>query len=299
MSATPETSSDLPKSILILGAAKSGTTALYYAIRNTLINHHGVSVQGLHEPASPDVVRDYLFEKKDPLPLVKALLGPAMRWKRDISPDFEKRIVIYRDPRDNVVSRIVFMLTKMVDIKDKDKIAALVALFEKKEQDPKSISILQMLAEIENITGREDLPSWMRGNALLPAKLMKERGDFFFMLPYQDFVAGEFANLNTYMGMTIDPQFEVEGKHSYVTRTKGAGDWKNWFLDEDVQFFAKDVAEEFALLGYDPDEAPSESPSIPPEICSKYVTKQFDWMREKRKARKDKRRAEPGVVVAE
>src|SRR5947209_20200187 len=103
---------ELPKGILILGAAKSGTTALFYAIKNALVSGRGVSVAGLFEPTEEREIVQYLSSTTDQVRLVKGLLGPLLRRGSAVErliAEFDRKIVIYRDPRDNVVSRICFM----------------------------------------------------------------------------------------------------------------------------------------------------------------------------------------------
>ncbi len=276
-------------SILILGAAKSGTTALFYAIRNALTACHGLKVKGGFEPRDSETVETYL-KTDDEVHLVKALLGPSSRWNKDITPWFDKKIIIYRDPRDNIVSRIVFMLTKFVHPSEKEKVAELVAVYQQKERDPESISILGMVRRISAIVDRRKMPESLRANALLPAAMAREHSSSYFMMPYEDLVTGRFEALGAYLGLDIDPSFEVEGKHSFVTRTKGSGDWKNWFLQEDIDFFVTPVADDFRLLGFDPDETANETKVIPAAGCSEYVLRQFDFMEDKRRINKKRKR---------
>jgi hypothetical protein len=283
-------------SILILGAAKSGTTALFYAIRNALISTHGLQIDGLFEPRSSEVV-EYYLKTDDDVYLVKALLGPVSRWKKDIKPWFSKKIIIYRDPRDNIVSRLVFMLTNFVSPSEKDKISQLVSIFENKERNPESISILNMVEAISEIVGRKNISESLRSNALLPAAMAKDESAKYFMMPYTDLIESRFGDLGAYLDLEIDPSFEVGSKHSFVARTKGAGDWKNWFLDDDIKFFVTSVADDYRLLGFEHDEVANETKFISPTTCSEYVQGQFDFREEKRKRSKKLRRSAASVLM--
>lgn len=285
-----------PGSTIILGSAKSGTTALFYAIRNAL-RSNGYQVEGLFEPAKPGDIKNYINGTADDVPLVKALLGPAFRRGMDIM-SFSKRIVIYRDPRDNVVSRLVFMLPNFVDISEKEKIASLISVFEKKEQNPESISVLEMARQIGEICAQENLPERLRSNAVMPAMIKRDPDNRYFMMPYQDLVEGKFGPVSEYLGFKIYPDFEVDGQHSNVTRTKGAGDWKNWMLDEDIQFFATDVKDDMLLLGFDPAAEAAANKVIAPAICSEYVARQFATLEAKRRARKPARRQAAAAAAA-
>src|SRR5690242_17325249 len=61
----------LPNGILILGAAKSGTTGLFYAIQNALSVEHNVTVSGLFEPRRSGDVILYRRTSSDQVHLVK------------------------------------------------------------------------------------------------------------------------------------------------------------------------------------------------------------------------------------
>jgi hypothetical protein len=274
-----------PNGILILGAAKSGTTALFYAVQKALQNS-GLSAKGLFEPRNQEKVIAYLEARTDAVPLVKALLGPFLRWPGDVSGLFAKRIIIYRDPRDNVVSRIPFMLTKLVALSEREKRGALEALFRRKERRPGTLSVIDMVREIEKISGRSNLLESIRNNALLPAKMKRERPNDFFLMPYDDLIEGKFRSLSDYIGFDVQGDYEVDQKHSFVIRTKASGGWKDWFLPEDIKYFAKEVADDYLLLGFNPNEAAKKVRSIAPKTCSEYVSAQFSRLDEKRKERR-------------
>jgi hypothetical protein len=291
----------LPKGIMILGAAKSGTTALFYAIRNTLIKRHGLAVEGLFEPTETSKIKNYLATGSDRIPLVKMLLGPFIRNELGDFDAFDKKIIIYRDPRDNVISRLVYMLPKLIELSEKDKIEAVVKLFQQKEQAPGAISVVQIIKEVSRIAGAPVLLDNVRENALLPAKMKRESGDEYFMMPYDDFVDARFEGLNRYLGFDVDPEFEVDERHSYVVRTKSSGSWKNWFLAEDIDYFVKDVAADYQLLGFDVDQQVNVEQVIDPKSGSEYTVSLFARLRRKQRLVKKSRSkaARSGLTVEE
>lgn len=278
------------KSILILGAAKSGTTALFYAIRSALTVGQGLKVEGNFEPVEASDIIQYLQTSSDDVKLVKALLGPILRRGSLLSEQFDRRIVIYRDPRDNIVSRIVFILTRLFPLSEREKIAEVMALLRQKEQAPDSISIVSIVKELARLSGRTDLLEQMRSNATLPALMKRKHGDQYFMMPYDDLVNENFSSLSTYLGFEVTGRFETDEKHAFVARTKTSGEWRNWFLDEDVAYFASAVADDFRLLGFDPDEQPNDVRVITHASCTGYVEAQFARQAERRRQQKLLRR---------
>lgn len=295
----PQPMTDPRRAVLILGAAKSGTTALFYAVRKALAVAHGGSASGLFEPRRAGEIEEYLDSTTDRVPVVKMLLGPLFRDGGSFLEKFDRKIVIYRDPRDNVISRICFMLKKMIAPRDKEKIEEVLELFRKKERAPESMSVVEMLRQMERITGRSNLRESVRTNSLLPAKIKREHGETYFMMPYDDLVLDRFDRLNEYLGVSVSSDYEVAERHSFVVRSKSSGAWKDWFLEEDVQFFARDVADDFAVLGFDAEAVPNREKKIEARTSSEYVASQFQHLRDKRlRAKKAKENLAPAAAVA-
>ena len=268
---------NLPKGILIAGAAKSGTTALFYAIQNALSVELNVSVEGLFEPHSKDV-KSYCQNDPDKVRLVKMLLGPLLRRGFDFGDSFDKKLLVFRDPRDNVVSRIHFMVKRIVSSGERDKVQQILQLFVEKEQKPDEVGVLSVLRAFERISGRDGLAENVRANSLLPARFLRSHGDSFFVIPYDELVGGHFERLSEYLGFKVPSDFQVAGKHAHIVRSRTSGAWRDWFLDEDTQFFAKDVADDFRFLGFDPNATPNFKRQVDPEKTSAYVNSIFNWV---------------------
>jgi hypothetical protein len=280
------------RSVIAIGAAKSGTTALFYALRNAL-RREGIETAGLFEPHNQEEVEEYLASGSDSVPLAKALLLWVAKWEPRTFLQFQKRIVICRDPRDNMISALTFKFPSRVRSGDKAKVEALINIFREKEAAPDKISVLEMLRRIRPLTDKdEDFSMPLRRNALFPADFRRRYGDQCFFLPYEDFVEGRLGALSDYVGIRIDPGAEIDARHSFVTRKRTARDWPNWFLEEDIDFFVREVQGDYRLLGFDPEERPLVRREIAPEHCSQYVRKMVDRIEEKRRTRKALRRAE-------
>lgn len=97
--------------ILIAGQAKSGTTALFYALKQTLPRKYTC----LFEP------RGYAAANRDECVLAKVLINPSV--KVEDFETFNKKILIVRDPRDNLVSRLLYAIYDQKFSADDDKSA--------------------------------------------------------------------------------------------------------------------------------------------------------------------------------
>ena len=55
---------------------------------------------------------------------------------------------------------------------------------------------------------------------------------------YEDFVDGHLDGLSDYLGVRVTNHEAADDSWlSHITRSKGYGDWRHWFRDDDVEFF--------------------------------------------------------------
>ena len=85
--------------------------------------------------------------------------------------------------------------------------------------------------------------------------LYKAHADRMLLCRYEDFVAGNTAELEAYLGAKLPAKIEVGGEYRRVARSGVVGAWKHWFTAEDVAFFDGLFADFYATFGYRP-EAP-------------------------------------------
>jgi len=102
----------------------------------------------------------------------------------------------------------------------------------------------------------------------------------FFILRYEQFVAGNHSELETYLGtrLAVKPP-ELPTKHSHTARTRFFGNWKNWFVESDIELF-KPLFDDYLLRHhYDRSWQLDEKPIINPEHGSQYVRTVIDRKR--------------------
>lgn len=98
-------------------------------------------------------------------------------------------------------------------------------------------------------------------------------------LKYEDLVDGRLAPLQSYLSLALDCDVKVDPAHDHVARTRRHGDWKNWFLEKDVEYF-KPATEEYLLhFGYPTGWEVVEHPKIPSAHASDYVLRTVEKRR--------------------
>lgn len=251
--------------ILIAGLAKTGTTGLLYLIANSF----GKKPKLLFEPkecpanlnaGSNDVIAKVLI---------------ASNLNATSFAHFDKKITIVRDPRDRIVSLLLYNQFSETYLTDAERVRAVFECLVRKESDPSRMSIREVLEFIADVSGRKvnifakHLESIRQQYSWLGEYVATTPDTLLYK--YEDFVSGVYVPLEKHLGMQITGAAEVPEKLNRVTRTKGFGDWRNWFTVDDVQKYRPSLTPWLEKYGYDADDwTLNAEPSITPEHCSKY-----------------------------
>jgi hypothetical protein len=196
---------------------------------------------------------------------------------------FDRKLHILRDPRDNLVSTLLYGVRHTSFYSDDRRLAQFLQLLEDKERNPTEVSMRQLLdlmAELDE--GVELLPSFLDRQALV--EQFRETYPEYRRVSYSDFVDNKVEALESYLGFTLTGSPHVRD-HARVTRTRSYGDWTNWFTADDVTFFRPLLDNYVRLAGLPDDWELGEHPTVPAEFASGYVRRIVD-----EKRRQDRRR---------
>ncbi len=243
---------------------KSGTTALYTAISRAITGpvdrffEKGRDIVRRSDPANA-LVAKVLLEK---------VSMDDVEWLR---ASFDRRVFLVRDPRDVLVSRLLYKVRDMDIIYDEDKFGTWLDALRSKERDPGSIGVVELYEMLESLT---ESPSYLDAFPRVHRSAVKkwERlSDVYHLVRYEAFIDGETSDLSDYLGFEVTPDVEVDARWQRVTRSKGYGDWKHWFLDADLEYVRAEAAEFMHAFGYDQDWHTDDDPAIEAETTSDYV----------------------------
>lgn len=257
--------------IAIFGQAKTGTTALFYRIKRAL----PWSTRTLFEPTA---YAPRLLDRWRPL-LAKVLLEIPQASRPvhyDTFRSFKKRIYLVRDPRDWIVSSTLFLIQEHSTIyMNLDKLSAILELLQRKEADPASLPLLDILEYVLQASKEialEDALAWIGRYQNWLAQFESELGPH-HTLRYEDFVDNRLNELETYLGLSLKEPAEVAPAHGHVVRTKSYGNWKHWLLEEDVRRLRPVFKDYLRRHGYTDNWERAPQPTIRPEHCSEYVVR--------------------------
>ena len=245
--------------ILITGLSKSGTTALYHALKQSLPRYYTC----LFEP------RRHVAGGRSPFVLSKVLINVDVDAKIENFDRFHRKILLVRDPRDNLVSRLLYEIYDRKFLHDDGKVRLFLERLEQKRKTPSSISLLELFRVLGKLSDADLVERAVRR---IQAGLRFEalhRGCFVYR--YEHFVATRYASLEAYLGFALKFSGNVGAGHRRVARTKSAGDWRNWFTMQDVEYFGPILREYMNKYGYEDEWTLNPGAEILPEHSTEYV----------------------------
>jgi hypothetical protein len=266
-----------PARIVIFGQYKTGTTALFTLIRDALPG----DTRTLFEPLA------YRWEEGDSerWVLAKTILKyPGHPEPVDYASflEFERRIYLVRDPRDWLVSSTLFLTQQKESIYGDEKATAFVLDYlTRKESDPESMPLRVLLEYILNAPPATGLDHFAKRTQGLQTWCIQfeARLENRFSLRYEDLVDGRLDRLSGYLGLPLKGDPRVDRAYDHVPRTRAYGDWKNWLLEEDADFFRPYFNAYIEYYGYTPDWTPDVKRIIRPEFASDYVARVMERKR--------------------
>jgi len=267
--------------ILIIGLSKSGTTALFYLIKNSFKDN----IELIFERKALTKKGELL--KSNHNVLLKILLFPGGLEKGDYDElvrSVDRKILIIRDPRDNIISELLYYgayhITWSKPYKQRKEA---ITYLKEKEANNQNVSVIKLF-EILCDRDRENLKNYMTDRYESVIKFDKRYPEV-NIIKYEDMLQNSIGDLERYLGFSLTQQAEIGSTHEYVIRKKTDGDWKNWFTEEDIIFFKPILEKYMRSFSYHSDWTLNANSSILPEHSSEYFE---GLINKKRKAQRAK-----------
>ncbi len=255
--------------VLILGQAKSGTTALHHALLDAL--------PGAAESFEPLDLREVDLTPENLV--VKKLVNTFAEVEMDVFDAFDKHVFLVRDPRDRLVSWLMYDLYGRPAMRLAEKVELFVERLRQKEADPGSVELVRLVNLYWDITGM-DLITEMAWATRRTLGVRAKIADRFFTVHYEDMVAGDLAGLSDHLGLGPIAVPEVTGERGRVVRSKGIGDWRHWFTEIDIMVFRPMLQLALHEYGYAPEWELASPQVIDPATSSEYVLSLAERARE-------------------
>ena len=271
----------MPFNIVILGLAKTGSTGLYNNVKAALAKSEH-DYYFLFEPTRPGPLRDIRrYAPQQPI-LTKVMI--AREPDLDLPYDhFPKRITLVRDPRDMIVSFLLFRPFIRADV-PWERVEPFVTAVKEKEKDPsaRSVQSLHALADELGLASYrlERVVEYMEWQeTLIDAHNV-------FTVRYEDFIVGQLDGVNDYLGVAVENRTSTSPWLDHILRAAGTGDWRHWLTPADINFYRPHIARYMKRFDYDDEWELAEQPVIDPSTASQYIEGKY----RKRFAQQEQRR---------
>jgi hypothetical protein len=259
-----------PEHILILGPSKTGTTGVYTAVKEGLVKA-GIHARTMFEPSTSEPV-DSMFLHA---PSTRLMVKVTMDRLDDVVPDlrtFDRRVMTVRDPRDVLVSSLLFrpLTRSTVNRAKPSAVHEFIAALEEKEADPSSHSVRGLFTMAHTLgIGR---PPYQELSRVLDRQLELLAAGLVHVVRYEEFVQDELQDLSDYVGFQVENA--TAGDESWIghiTRSQSSGEFTRWFLEEDLAFFNDLYAKHLRTFDYALDATLEPDQKIDPATSSEYV----------------------------
>ncbi len=280
-----------PDNVLILGLAKTGSTGLYTNVKAAL-TATGHDYYCLFEPTRPDQLHS-LHRLAPELPLLTKVM---IAREPDLQLDYDRfprRLTLLRDPRDMIVSFLLFRPFIRADA-PWGQVEPFVEAIRGKERDPASRSVheLHLLADELGLASYRldrvvEFMEWQES--------LIDRHDV-RTVRYEDFVAGRLDDLQTYLGVDVANTAGSSPWLDHIMRAGGSGDWRHWFTDEDITTYRPSVARYMKRFEYDDDWTLATDPHIDPAAASGYIEGKYRRRQDQQRQRRGGLSLDAGVA---
>ena len=271
-----------PDNILILGVAKTGSTGLYNNVKAALADA-GHDYYCLFEPTRPD----QLHSIDRYAPAVPVLTKVMIAREPDLQVRYERfprRLTLLRDPRDMIVSFLLFRPFIRADVPS-TQVEPFVAAIRAKERDPASVSV-QALHRLADDLGLASYRLERVVEFMEWQEALIDRHDV-FTIRYEDFIAGRLDELSAYLGIAVGNSAAASPWLAHILRSGESGDWRHWFTEDDVTAYRPYVTRYMKRFEYPDDWLLADAPIINSETASGYIEGKYRSRRRQQQQRRN------------
>lgn len=260
--------------VLVVGAAKTGTTIISKTIQGSLPHADfymepkdlAFFMSDSSAGSTAKVVK-IIFEHWNLKPnLRKAIIANELPFR------FDRTIMIVRDPRDEMLSRIMYFiypwLVKNGYRGNEETIKNWLEFIEQVENSPVEYSFKQVVSFMNSNFGVSFFAATRALNVY--RDFCEQMRDEVHLVRYEDFMLGNYTETEDYLGFPLVTENGLDHQYQRTRRSAGFDNWKPLFKQEDKEFFIKRLGGVMEKQGYTDWEFESAS-VLPSENYSGYL----------------------------
>jgi hypothetical protein len=264
------------RNILVVGQQKTGTTGVYSLIKSALLPLRNEYFFSFEPSRGLPLQR---VKEQDPALsiLTKIMYKNIDNFELDM---FDRRVMTVRDPRDTIVSTLLFkpLLKNIADAVPMSEHQKFIEALQKKERDPRAVSILELMEVADQVGYRKHRPRRLGADYTAMMDIADEQR--IHIVRYEDFVDGNVAPLSNYLQLPLNPaSSETPSWLMHISRSRGHGAWRDWFTPEDVEHYRPLLRGSMSRMGYADEWELSTAPVIAAATSSAYVADRIEKRR--------------------
>ncbi len=257
-----------PFSMLVLSLPKSGSSMVFQALCEAFPKHP-TNMERLADVQASQIMRGMVCKQV-------FQRAAEVRRQRDKIVWFDRLVTLVRDPRDRVVSAMLYSVYNAIRTPSNPLVTMLPALVARKERMPSAVSCLEIYRALS--THSQCLPGM--GTDAEYAGILAEAQNLnrpLLSLKYEQMLTDEgWERLTGFIGYPVLPPRRVTPVTQRVRRSARSGDWRHWFTPEDVEVFRPLFDDMINQLGYDPDWTLASPQQLDPQYGSEFVRQCID-----------------------
>lgn len=228
---------------LISGLAKSGTTILFSRLEQAL----SPAPNTFFEPDQDEQLAEILSPQCEGHSLTKVLIGRVSAENKPIA-QFDRHILIYRDPRDQFISMLLYLFYDFQLSGDSVGYQRARTALQQKVDAPAEHSTIELYNLLASLVGRAPIRVFNNLH-----RVQQEFTDAFdpLLLRYEDFVDNKLQAAARYLELDLHNDAQVPEQYGRVARSRGYGEWSHWLNSEDLAYINQTWGSTITRQGYE------------------------------------------------
>jgi hypothetical protein len=154
---------------------------------------------------------------------------------------FDRQILIVRDPRDRLVSNLLYRSYNAHFVRGEAEALEWLRLLRLKEADPGSVAVIDLVEAfdaLERAAGAQSdwVERYQERGVARPLRFHGERPRL-HVFRYEQLIEERFEELEGFLGVRLTGSATLPPLLRRVVRTKSSGAWRRWFTPGDVAAF--------------------------------------------------------------
>ena len=251
-------------SVLIITQRKAGSSALTHTVKEVATKSRPSKIT--YEPSklqpqnSNAVTIKYVVEKLD---------RNRDSFDRNILT-YDHRIMLVRDPRDTLISLLLYYMYEDRGIcGDWHRAKHVVQALRDKRCNPTEVSFAYVMGVFKEYS-KHRFTDLVRKGCRTMLELHRQYGDKCFLYRFEDMAQGNTEELSKYLGRDVTVPSFLPDKTERVVRSKASGNWRNWFHEHDNWRYCRTFDKYMKRFNYERGKV-SDTPFIHMDHAEGYV----------------------------